>query len=84
MFSLQLLKRKVEQRMNNMMGIFMQLMQSQNPMAMMMQMFGKNPAMQRAMQMMNGKTPEQMQQVVMNMSKEAGIDPNFINQFVKK
>lgn len=35
--------------MNNMMGIFMQLMQSQNPMAMMMQMFGKNPAMQRAM-----------------------------------
>lgn len=84
MFSLQLLKRKVEQRMNNMMGVFMQLMQSQNPMAMMMQMFGKNPAMQRAMQMMNGKTPEQMQQVVMNMSKEAGIDPNFINQFVKK
>lgn len=84
MFSLQLLKRKVEQRMNNMMGIFMQLMQSKNPMAMMMQMFGKNPAMQRAMQMMNGKTPEQMQQVVMNMSKEAGIDPNFINQFVKK
>lgn len=84
MFNLRLLKRKVEQRMNNMMGIFMQLMQSQNPMAMMMQMFGKNPAMQRAMQMMNGKTPEQMQQVVMNMSKEAGIDPNFINQFVKK
>lgn len=70
--------------MNNMMGIFMQLMQSQNPMAMMMQMFGKNPAMQRAIQMMNGKTPEQMQQVVMNMSKEAGIDHNFINQFVKK
>ena len=84
MFNLQLLKRKVEQRMNNMMGVFMQLMQSQNPMAMMMQMFGKNPAMQRAMQMMNGKTPEQMQQVVMNMSKEAGIDPNFINQFMKK
>ena len=51
-----------------------QISQTQNPMQMMLQMFGNNPAMNRAIQMSQGKTEEQMKETVKNLGKQAGID----------
>ena len=62
--------------MNNMMALFSQLANSQNPMMAMNQMFGSSPNMQRALQMMQGKDEQQMIQVVQNMCKQTGIDFN--------
>lgn len=54
--------------------MFDQISQTQNPMQMMLQMFGNNPAMNRAIQMSQGKTEEQMKETVKNLGKQAGID----------
>ena len=60
--------------MMNPLQMFGQISQTQNPMQMMLQMFGNNPAMNRAIQMSQGKTEEQMKETVKNLGKQAGID----------
>lgn len=47
------------------------------------QMQNSNPALfNRVMQMMNGKTQQQMQEVVLNVARERGIDINkFASQY---
>lgn len=53
-----------------------------NPMAMLGQLSGNNPIMARGMQLVQGKTPEQLQQIAQNMAKERGIDLNaMLRQF---
>ena len=53
-----------------------------NPMLnqMLMQSFGNNPNFSRAMQMLQGKTPEQLQQTVMNLAQNQGISMEQLQQ----
>ena len=57
-----------------MMQAFGQLKTAQNPLQMMQQMFNGDPAFSRAMQMAQGKSPQQIEQIVRNLCKERGID----------
>lgn len=45
-----------------------------NPLALMAQMANSNPQMAQAMQMVDGKSPQQIKQMVQNMANEQGID----------
>lgn len=56
------------------------LRNGRNPVAMIQQMAGRNPQMAQAMQIINGKSPQQLQQIAMNMANERGID---INQLIQ-
>lgn len=53
-----------------------------NPMLnqMLMRSFGNNPNFNRAMQMLQGKTPEQLQQTVMNLAQNQGISMEQLQQ----
>lgn len=55
-----------------------------NPMALMQSMFGNNPAFNMAMNMAQGKSPQQIQQIVRNIAKERGMDDNQLNQFLSQ
>lgn len=56
------------------------LSNSNNPLAMMQQMYGNNPKFQQFMGMVNGKTPQEQVQFVKNMFNEQGINvDNLIN-----
>ena len=59
-----------------------QLQQSNNPMALMQNMFGNNPLMQRAMMMGQGKSPEQLQQIARNLAQQRGISPEQFNMMM--
>lgn len=58
-----------------------------NPMLQMMQMrmqqiIQQNPQAKQAMQMLQGKSPQEQQQMFLNMCKEHNIDPRqFAGQF---
>ena len=58
-----------------------------NPMMQMMQMrmqqmVSSNPQARQAMQMLQGKSPQEQQQMFLNMCKEHNIDPRqFAGQF---
>ena len=43
-----------------------------------------NPMYQQVQQMFNGKSPEQQQQIVMNLAKERGLDENALNQMAQQ
>lgn len=57
---------------------------SQNPMQLMQQMFGGNPLFNRAMQMGQGKSPEQLQQIVRNIAHTKGMSDNDLNNFLSQ
>lgn len=57
-----------------------QAMQTNNPMAFLQQRYGNTPAFQKTMQMMEGKNPQQIQQTVMNLARQRGIDENQLRQ----
>ena len=61
------------------MQLFNQLRGNPNPMGMMQQMFGGNPAFQQAMNMVQGKSPQELQQTVMNLAQTRGIPPQQLN-----
>lgn len=69
--------------MFNPLQVLSQLSKVQNPQAMMLQMFQGNPAMERAMEMTNGKSEEEIKQVVMNLSKQVGVDFDSLLDMVK-
>lgn len=69
------------QMMHQLMGI---LQNSNNPMAVMQNMFGNDPIMQRAMQMAQGKSPEQLQQTVRNLAQQRGLSTDQLNQFLSQ
>lgn len=62
----------------NFMQVIQQIRGSRNPQQMMMQMAQNNPNLGQAMQMVNGKTPDQMRQMAMNMAQERGVDLNAL------
>lgn len=45
---------------------------------MIQQMARSNPQMAQAAQMINGKSPQQLQQIAMNMCRECGITPEAV------
>ena len=45
-----------------------------------MQMSRGDPRMMQAMRMMQGRSPDQMRQMVLNMARERGIDLNQVAQ----
>lgn len=61
-----------------------QLMQtlrgSANPMQMLMGMSQTNPQLRQVLQMTNGKTPAEMQSMVMEEARKRGIDVNQLAQ----
>lgn len=59
----------------------MQIMQSNNPMMLMQQRYGNEPAFQKAMQMVEGKNPQQIKQTVLNLARQKGMDQNQLQQF---
>lgn len=50
----------------------------------MQQLAGQNPLMSRAMQMGQGKSPEQMQNIVRNLAKQKGMNDEQLNQFLSQ
>lgn len=72
--------------MNNQMMQIMNLMRNGgNPMALLNQMTGNNPMVSSLMQSMQGKSPEALRQMAMNIAKERGVDLNqFAQQFGMK
>ena len=51
-----------------------QLAASRNPLQLLQQMAGDNPAFSRAMQMAQGKTPQQLEQTCRNLCQQQGVD----------
>lgn len=72
--------------MNNPMMQILQLMRGGgNPMALLNQMTGNNPMVGQLMQSMQGKSPDALRQMAMNIAKERGIDlGEFAQQFGMK
>ena len=67
--------------MNNPMQLFQMLRGAQNPMQMMMSMFGTNPQFNQIMQIVQGKSPQELEQYVRNAYQSNGQD---INQVLKQ
>ncbi len=52
-----------------------------NPLGMLQNMAGSDPRIAQAMRMINGKSPQQLQQIAVNMARERGIDiPSLVRQ----
>lgn len=64
--------------------MFQQLRSNVNPLGAMQQMFGSNPLFNRALQMSNGKSPEEMEQIVKNLCSQRGIDFNQAKQMISQ
>ena len=60
--------------------IFSAYRQGGNPIQMMQQLAGGSPQISQALQIINGKNPQQLQQIAMNMARERGIDMNQLAQ----
>ena len=68
--------------LNNPMQIIGMLQKSQNPMALMQQIFGNNPQFNQIMQIAQGKSPQELEQYVRNLAQSQNIDLNQLaNQF---
>lgn len=58
------------------------LQNSNNPMALLQNIAGQNPALQRALEMGKGKNEQQLQQTVRNIAKQYGMTDEQLRQFV--
>lgn len=67
---------------NNPLMMLVQAMNSgKNPMALLQQMAPQNPQIAQAMSLMQGKSPQQLEQMARNMAGERGID---LNQMIRQ
>lgn len=62
----------------NMMQMMQAIRGSRNPQQTIMQMARQNPQLGQAMQLVNGKTPDQMRQMAMQMAQQRGVDLNAL------
>lgn len=61
--------------MNDLLGAMISMARGGgNPMQMLQQMAGSNPQIGQVMRIIDGKSPQQLEQVARNMAKERGID----------
>lgn len=65
----------------NPMQIIQAVQRGANPNQLMMQLAQSNPAIRMAMQMVNGKTPDQIRDMVQQRAQQMGVD---LNQFEKQ
>lgn len=56
---------------------------SQNPEAMLQQIAGQNPLMQRAMQMAQGKSPQEIRAIAVNLAKQQGMTEQDVDNMVR-
>lgn len=70
--------------MMNIFQMMQMVQQAGNPMGLMEQFAGQNPLMSRAMQMGQGKSPEQIQNIVRNLAKQKGMNDEQLNQFLNQ
>ncbi|UIS73973.1 hypothetical protein [Clostridium phage vB_CpeP_PMQ04] len=68
---------------NNMMQMFMNMMQSGNPQQL-MNMFGNNPMMGQAKKMLEGKNTQQIQETIMNIAKQKGMSEDQVRQMAQQ
>ena len=68
---------------NNPMAMMMQMMRSGgNPNAMLQQMANQNPQVRQFMRMINGKTPQQLENITRNATRERGVNlEDLMKQF---
>lgn len=64
--------------MINPMQILQMVSGGANPQQVIMQAAQQNPAIRQAMQIVNGRTPNQIRDMAMNMAKQQGIDLNVL------
>lgn len=64
----------------NPMQIIQAVQRGANPNQLVMQIAQQNPAMRQALQAINGKTPQQIEQMAMQMAKQRGVDLNAMLQ----
>lgn len=70
---------------NPMMQVMNLMRNGGNPMTLLNQMTSNNPMVSSLMQSMQGKSPEALRQMAMNIAKERGVDLNqFAQQFGMK
>lgn len=70
--------------MNNPMQM-LSMMHGGNPQQILQQMMQQDPRVGQAMQMIQGKSPQELQQMAMNVAKERGIDLNaFVQNFAQQ
>lgn len=60
------------------------LQSSGNPQAMMMQQFGNNPQFHSAMQMLQGKNPQQIEQMARQIAQQQGINIDQLLQQMRQ
>lgn len=60
--------------------IFAAFRRGGNPVQLMQQMAGGSPQIAQALQIINGKSPQQLQQIATNMARERGLDVSQIMQ----
>ena len=70
--------------MMNIFQMMQMVQQAGNSMGLMQQFAGQNPLMSRAMQMGQGKSPEQIQNIVRNLAKQKGMNDEQLNQFLNQ
>lgn len=61
-----------------------QLRSNPNPMGMMQQMCGQDPMFQQALGMAQGKSPQEIQQTVINLAKTKGIPTDVLQGFMQQ
>ncbi len=66
--------------MTNPMQFIQMIQRGANPNQLVMQAAQNNPAVRQAMQMMNGKTPEQIRDMVYAEARRRGVDLNQLAQ----
>lgn len=66
---------------NNPLGMLANVVkQGMNPQTMLMQMSQSNPRIRQFMSMVNGKTPQELQNMAQNIANERGVNLNSIMQ----
>ena len=66
--------------MMNPMQIIQAVQNGANPNQLMMQLAQSNPAIRQAMQLVNGKTPDQIRDMVQQRAQQMGVDLNQIEK----
>lgn len=64
----------------NPMQIIQAVQRGANPNQLMMQLAQSNPAIRQAMQLVNGKTPDQIRDMVQQRAQQMGVDLNQIEK----
>lgn len=69
--------------MINLQQMFNMFNMSANPMQLVAQQFSNHPNYSRAMQMLQGKNPQQLQQVAMNLANQMGMPNDQMQQVMQ-